>query len=86
MRRSICLSTTNALVSGVGDLAKKQTVQAWDNHVGTSASCGTAEETRDQPQLLDQSGSDGLSGAFFGAQRSKCSLRHVVGKTDARFG
>jgi hypothetical protein len=44
------------------------------------------EETRDQPHLVDQSGSDGLSGAFFGAPAFKCSLRHVVGKTDARFG
>jgi hypothetical protein len=60
------LSTTNALVSRLVDLAKKQTVQAWDNHVGTSVSCGMAEETLDQPHLLDQSGSDGLSGAFFG--------------------
>ena len=59
------LSTTNALVSRLVDLAKKQTVQAWDNHAGTSVSCGMAEETRDQPHLLDQGGSDGLSGLLW---------------------
>ena len=74
------------LVSGLVDFAEKQTVQAWDNHVGTSALYGMAEETHDQPHPLDQSGSDGLSGGFFGAAAFQCSLRHVVGKTDARFG
>ena len=80
MWRSIYLSTTNALVSRLVDLAKKQTVQAWDNRVGTSVSCRMAEETRDQPHLLDQSGNDGLSGAFFGAPAFQCSLRRVVVK------